>query len=1057
MLELVFSNRAEALIEALAARVAARQAGDGFWTPVPIVVPNPLVKRFVREGLAARNGAAANLDFAFLERALNDALPEGRRLWTPEAVAGRLLVAFESPALDAEVTAYLRGEGRGRKALQLAQRLASRFLDYALHRPDWVRQWRQGKEAGEAGWQGRLFKAVDAELSSAGFLCPADLPDEAARMRWPDGALFVSLNTLAPAYLELMRRLGERKDLAFFVLNPCEEYWADHPSRKAFLDHGEAPEGHPALGLWGRPGRDFVARLYDLAEGQDECHYASPGRGTLLSALQDDILAMREPQPFAGEDRSLRVLAAPGPRREAEVIATEIWRLLEDPPAGGPLRFSDIAIVIPSAESEAYLDHLRAAFEGTGHLPVAFESGTRGPLALLTEASSLLLDLLGSDASRAALLRFLRHPASLARHPDLDMDAALALCAHAGILRGLDGDDFEGTYLAGLDRLHWEQGLDRAALAAFLPEGVSVPGHDLPAVGADHGAALTLDALVEDLRGWRTLGPREPADWAEAFLRIAERHLGDDGEAWVRAKREARTRLMELARFAPEGLVPPRLAYAEARELMRAKLGQLDDRPEGGGGIRVSTAMPMRAVPFRAVFVMGLAEGLFPATDRVDALDLRQREGNRRGSDLGRAEQDRYLFLEQILSARDALRLSYPSADSVTGDARPRASVLEELLEIMDAMTGDGRACIEEHPLRRFDAAYFTPGATLKSLTPGAAAEALALTSGEAAELPPIPPPLPPSGPVRITLDQLHAWLMEPAEGLAKLRLGLRDEDEDEAAVDQELLAPEALSASILERRVLSAVLSGVALDPSLNEAWRELELEGRAPLGPPAEVAKTQIRERIEIWRRMLPTGGHRVQCFGPGEGAGDARHDSLEIEATVNGLPMRVRLEGRTRWVHADHLAEVDRSEKPSADRKLGREMRLLVDQTVLAAAGQPTPGRFLVVDGAGKVSERVVPVPSGEAARDRLSVWIGAMLGSTHLHRLPAAYAHDRSGIEPARWIERQDRKHEPWTVLPGSALRGLPAPDRETAMRELAMRLGPLLETEADSQALEEPES
>ncbi|HET8901516.1 MAG TPA: exodeoxyribonuclease V subunit gamma, partial [Holophagaceae bacterium] len=267
MLELVFSNRAEVLIEALAERVAARQAGDGFWKPVPIVVPNPLVKRFVREGLAARNGAAANLGFGFLEGFLERALPAGRKLWTPEALAGRLLVAFDAEGLDPEVAAYLRGESRGRKALQLAQRLGARFFEYALHRPDWVKQWRLGREAGDAGWQGRLFKVVDGALSSAGFVCPADLPDEAPRLDWPQGALFVSLNSLAPAYLELARRLSERMDLSFFVLNPCEEYWADHPSRKAFLEGGEAAEGHPALGLWGRPGRDFVARLYDLAGG----------------------------------------------------------------------------------------------------------------------------------------------------------------------------------------------------------------------------------------------------------------------------------------------------------------------------------------------------------------------------------------------------------------------------------------------------------------------------------------------------------------------------------------------------------------------------------------------------------------------------------------------------------------------------------------------------------------------------------------------------------------------------------------------------------------------
>ncbi|HZU52758.1 MAG TPA: exodeoxyribonuclease V subunit gamma, partial [Holophagaceae bacterium] len=267
MLELVFSNRAEALIEVLAERVAARQAGDGFWKPVPLVVPNPLVKRFVREGLADRNGSAANLDFHFLESLVGKALGEGRRLWTPEAATGRLLARFEEEGtLDAEVAAYLRGPDRDRKALQLAQRLGTLFLDYALHRPDWVAQWRTGKEAGESRWQGRLFAEVDRSLAQAGFVCPADLAKEVPRLAWPQGAFVVSLNSLAPAYLAMLERLKERVDLTFLVLNPTEDYWADHAARRDFLAGGEPPEGHPALGLWGRPGRDFVARLYDLAE-----------------------------------------------------------------------------------------------------------------------------------------------------------------------------------------------------------------------------------------------------------------------------------------------------------------------------------------------------------------------------------------------------------------------------------------------------------------------------------------------------------------------------------------------------------------------------------------------------------------------------------------------------------------------------------------------------------------------------------------------------------------------------------------------------------------------
>jgi hypothetical protein len=287
---------------------------------------------------------------------------------------------------------------------------------------------------------------------------------------------------------------------------------------------------------------------------------------------------------------------------------------------------------------------------------------------------------------------------------------------------------------------------------------------------------------------------------------------------------------------------------------------------------------------------------------------------------------------------------------------------------------------------------------------------------------------------------------VEPAEGLAKVRLGLRSEGEDEAMLDQELLAPADLEASKLEREVLAAVLGGAYLTEAIEKAWRALELEGRAPLGALGHMAKRESWERIEAWRRALPGGGHRIHRFGPGEGPSELPHEALQIETEVDGTALTLSLEGRTRFVHADHLVEVDRGKGLGAERKLARQLRLLVDQTVLAAAGLPAPGRFLLVDGDGKVSERAVSPPRPEAARARLAAWIRSVMSRGPIRRLPAAYARTKRLLDPADWIRLQDRRREPWSTLPGSVLRRLPSPDRATALRELEFRLGPLLETE-----------
>src|SRR5688500_18154112 len=90
----------------------------------------------------------------------------------------------------------------------------------------------------------------------------------------------------------------------------------------------------------------------------------------------------------------------------------------------------------------------------------------------------------------------------------------------------------------------------------------------------------------------------------------------------------------------------------------------------------------MRAIPFRAIFVLGLGERRFPATDRRDSMDLRT--AARELGDVTDAERDRYTFLETLLCARDRLVLSYVARDEQTGDPLAPSSVIQELLDVIE-------------------------------------------------------------------------------------------------------------------------------------------------------------------------------------------------------------------------------------------------------------------------------------------------------------------------------------------------------------------------------------
>ena len=99
---------------------------------------------------------------------------------------------------------------------------------------------------------------------------------------------------------------------------------------------------------------------------------------------------------------------------------------------------------------------------------------------------------------------------------------------------------------------------------------------------------------------------------------------------------------------------------------MRQQLGAALESGSGASGfltgaVTFCTMVPMRSLPFRLVCLLGLDDGALPRRTPAAGFDLiakRPRRGDR-----ARRLDDRYLFLETLLSARDGLYLSYVGRD----------------------------------------------------------------------------------------------------------------------------------------------------------------------------------------------------------------------------------------------------------------------------------------------------------------------------------------------------------------------------------------------------------
>ncbi len=101
--------------------------------------------------------------------------------------------------------------------------------------------------------------------------------------------------------------------------------------------------------------------------------------------------------------------------------------------------------------------------------------------------------------------------------------------------------------------------------------------------------------------------------------------------------------------------------------------------------INFCTFVPMRSIPFKHVFMLGMNDGDFPANPAVPGFDL-MREKPRAG-DRNRPDDDRYMFLEAVLAAQQSLHISYLGISPGDGSERNPSIVVSELLDyVADSM-----------------------------------------------------------------------------------------------------------------------------------------------------------------------------------------------------------------------------------------------------------------------------------------------------------------------------------------------------------------------------------
>ena len=934
MIRFCCSNRLEALVEALAGTVGAGRTS--LFDPVNLVVPNTLVEGYVKQGLARRLGIAANVKTQFLRSFLRQVAADSTGETTDTKIVGRdltegaLLGLFHDfawlngPELG-PVRDYLQGadgDALDRKRVQLASELAAQFEEYAFSRPEMLAAWRDGALVPEAEqalqrWQRALWLALHGPrglLTAKGMMTLPEFFDRtpAEELRPPRAVHLFGISYVARLYGSIFEKLARATELHVYTLSPNR--LAAGEAQAAGAD--ESLDSSSLEG-WARPGRDNVQLLTRLAGGEVDARFVAPpsGAGTpRLAAFQAAVLERRPVAPRAArtDDHSLTVVPAADPRRELETIAAEIWARMR---ADETLTFADFAVIVPAASASVYLPLAQAVFGAASRLPHTIVDLPRPAERRILDAVGLLLELPLGSLGRPDLLRVAMHPAVARRFPEVDPEDWLALCEALEIVRGADRADLAASYLTR-DRISWEQGLRRLALGAFLSgprsgeerpfvlDGEELLPFDLPP--SLEPAARALGLVARELIAFADAARGAPAPFEThaALLRrtIAQTIFPEPGDEEA-ALGDALRALVDIAAFVPAELA---VSFRLAAELVKSRLGGTPRRHRSPEGVTVASFVPMRALPFRMIFVAGLDERVFPSPVETRALDLRS--GAPRPGDVSAREQDQHMFLETLLAARERLTLSYVARDAVTGEPRAPSSVIEALLALDDPEHAQEAAAAAESaspslqmmrqrpPLARHEdpAACAVIPAAARERRAAAIGASLRRAGGGVRQLPPLselrgalgpdawasvaadldwvaPPPTVAAARARrgLTLIDLRRFLECPLQASARVLLPVGDDadamTDAEAALREHEPLDEARAATIpFLRQVLTGLLAEPAHSGQDRDEDRQLDaaydcaaalkrLEGKLPDGLFGRAIRQRHLGLLRCWRDGL------------------------------------------------------------------------------------------------------------------------------------------------------------------------------------------------------------
>jgi exodeoxyribonuclease V gamma subunit len=702
MFTIYHSNQVD-LLKSLISELMRRDPLEQVFTPDMVIVQSQGMAQWLQIELANDLGIVANVDFPFPSQFIwqlyQVLLPDApiENSYSVESMTWRLYYLLpkiiEQPEFD-RIKHYLNIDKEERKQYQLATRIARLFDQYLVYRPDWLAKWEANQRVGELNhhpdetWQAELWRQLvlisqpyhraNIYQQMLDILLDAHF-DHSKLNSLPRRVYIFGITSLPPIYLSLLSALGQHIDVHLMFNNPCKWYWGDIVE-KQLSDGQSSPDNipNPLLTSWGKLGRDNLFLLQEFSNKQDIDIFADNERDCLLHAIQQDILELYPTNHTKNDvdkaDRSITFHACHSEQREVEVLYDYLLSVFDADPS---LELRDCIVMV--SDVDKYVPYIRSVFgnaEGQRYLPFTISDQKARNIDPIVQGFFAILKFTESRFTAEELFNLLEIPAIAEKFAISESQLTLlhTWIIESGIRVGLENAH---SWLFGIERLllgytmnseqgGWQQilpydgatGLD-AELIGQLAEFISYVRKWLNILSEDKPLSAWLGCCIELINDFFVSNPSR-----ESILLMIQ----DEWEKLISSGLNAN--------------FTDNISITILHDAMQSRLEQnhLAHRFLVGK-INFCTMMPMRSIPFKLVCLLGMNDGDYPRTSLPLDFDLIAQHPRR--GDRSRRIDDRYLFLEAILSAQNLLYISYIGRDMKDNSERYPSVLIDELWDYL--------------------------------------------------------------------------------------------------------------------------------------------------------------------------------------------------------------------------------------------------------------------------------------------------------------------------------------------------------------------------------------